>query len=276
MNRTKKENVQVYPSKSRIVVKSLQLYPTDGRVFVENVQIFPATKRIVPNFKLCKTMPVLSEEKYARMVEGGKLRNYIEKRNYKKKYTIRTVYKVSNAEGYDNTDPLDLFDYSVLSVCISNFDAGNQCITPAIIYRGLTGKVTKGSNIRPSKDQLTDILNSITKLMGTIIDIDESEPNEAFKYCKGRNPVTHSAILPCQYTTTTVNGQDADTIIKFDRESPFMIIARDRRQLLTYDDVLLDVPDMQNTKMNIMLKNYAMIRISEIKLHKMPPDSHFR
>lgn len=241
----------------------------------ENVQISPATKRLVPNFKLCKTMPVLSEEKYTRMIEGGKTRNCIEKRNYKKKYTICTVYKVSNAEGYDNTDPLDLFDYSVLSVCISNFAAGNQCITPAIIYRGLTGKVTKGSNIRPSKDQLVEILNSITKLMGTIIDIDESEPNAAFKYCKGRNPVTRSAILPCKYTTTTVNGQDANTVISFDRESPFMIIARDRKQLLTYDTALLDVPEMQNTKMNIMLKNYAMIRVSEIKLHKMTPTLTF-
>ena len=54
-----------------------------------------------------------------------------------------------------------------------------------------------------------------------------------------------------------------------------MIIARDRKQLLTYDAALLDVPDMQNTKMNIMLKNYAMIRVSEIKLHKMTPTLTF-
>ena len=40
------------------------------------------------------------------------------------------------------------------------------------------------------------ILNSVTKLTGTIIDIDESDINAVFNYDKDREPITRSAILP--------------------------------------------------------------------------------
>ena len=46
-----------------------------------------------------------------------------------------------------------------------------------------------------------------------------------------------------------------------------MIIARDRKQLLIYDVSLLDVPGVQNSWMNIMLKNYGLRRIAESKAH---------
>lgn len=46
-----------------------------------------------------------------------------------------------------------------------------------------------------------------------------------------------------------------------------MTIARDRKQLLQYDVSLLDVPGVQNTWINIMIKNYGMRRITESKAH---------
>ena len=46
-----------------------------------------------------------------------------------------------------------------------------------------------------------------------------------------------------------------------------MTIARDRKQLLQYDVSLLDVPGVQNSWMNIMLKNCGMRRIAECKAH---------
>ena len=41
--------------------------------------------------------------------------------------------------------------------------------------------------------------------------------------------------------------------------------------MLTYDANLLDVPNQNNSTMNVALKNYVMIRIQEIKLHKLQP-----
>ena len=238
-----------------------------------NVQFYPAKQRIVPNFKLAKVMNNLSQEKYDHMVVEDKNRRIIEKKNHKKFGDVATTYKISNADDYDNTDPLTEFDRAVLSVCISNLDAGNQHITPAIILRGLTGKNTKIGNGNVHKDQHAAIMNSIQKLMGTIIWIDETETNEQLQY-DSKNSKKCSAILPAYFVEKTINGQDA-TIIYFDRESPLMEIGRARKQLLTYDVELLDVPNQNNTPMNITAKNYAMNRVQEIKLHKLTPTVTF-
>ena len=48
-----------------------------------------------------------------------------------------------------------------------------------------------------------------------------------------------------------------------------MQVAREREQILSCEAKLLDVPDQRNTWVNIALKNYAMSRIQEIKLHKL-------
>ena len=229
----------------------------------ENVQVYPAKRRLVPNFKLCKVIINLSEKQYGRMVVDGKSRKILEKKKHKRYGEVVTVYKISLADGYDNTDPLTEFDYAVLSVCISNFAEGNVHITPAIIYRGLTGK---SNTARMQLDQCAAILNSLRKLMGTIIEIDETETNAAFHYGENRNPITCSSILPAYFVERTINGQDA-TVIYFDRESPLLTIARDRKQLVSYDVTLLDVPGQKNTTMNIMLKNHVMRRIMEIEAH---------
>ena len=231
-----------------------------------NVQLYPTTKRLVPNFKLCKVISHLSKEQYERMVVDGKQRKILEKHNHKRYGEVVTVYRISNADGYDNTDPLNEFDYAVLSVCISYLADGIEHITPAMIYRGLTGKVSKGGKGKMTLEQRDAILSSVKKLMSTIIEIDESETNPALHYGKDRAPITCSAILPAYFVGKTVNGQDA-SVIYFDRESPLMIIARDRKQLLIYDVFLLDVPGVQNSWMNIMLKNYSLRRVAENKAH---------
>lgn len=156
-----------------------------------------------------------------------------------------------------------------MSVCISNLDAGNKHITPAIILRGLTGKNFQNSDGIVYKDQHIAIMNSIIKLMSTIIWIDETETNQQLKY-DSKNSKKCSAILPAYFVEKTINGQDA-TIIYFDRESPLMEIGRNRKQLLTYDVSLLDVPKQNNKPINITIKNYAMNRVQEIKLHKLTP-----
>ena len=239
----------------------------------ENVQIFPSKIRVVPNFKLAKIVCNLPTEHYNRAVNGEE-RGIIEKRNHKKHGEIITSYRLTNADGYDGTDPLNEYDRAVLSICSSEFEDGKRDTTPAIIFRNLTGRVGKGSNAKPHLNQRDDILNSVMKLMNTLIWIDDSDTNEKLGYEPTSASGTCSAILPAYFVQKTVNGQDA-TVIYFDRESPIMEIAKSRNQIIRYDTALLDVPNVQNTYMNITIKNYLACRVTEIMLHHMTPTITF-
>ena len=240
----------------------------------DNVQLYQVTNRLVPNFKLAKILNNRNGNTYQKLLDGKK-GSIVEKKNHKRGKKIIdeviTTYTISNADGFDNSDPLSEFDRAVLSVCAAYFDAGFKHITVAMILRGLTGK--KGSDAQPYPDQYNAILYSVTKLMGTLISIDDSETNELLGYEKGRS-ITCSAILPAQFTETTVNGQKTATI-KFDRISPLIELGKKRKQLLSFDSTLLDVPHQNNTPLVISLKNYTLVRICEIKLHKMTPTLTF-
>ena len=45
-------------------------------------------------------------------------------------------------------------------------------------------------------------------------------------------------------------------------------MAQAKKQLISYDARLLNMPGQQNTPMSIEAKNYTMLRIQEIALHK--------
>ena len=232
-----------------------------------NIQVYPSKKRVVPNCKLAKVITNLTDPQFDNMMKGKK-RGVIEMKNHKKFGKIVTYYKLVNSDNPDDTDPLSEFDRAVLSVCISEWEVGNRHTTPAIIFRGLTGKTT---NRHIHKDQRAAILGSIKKMMGLILEIDLSDVNQKLKYNEGYQEKMTSAILPAYFMTNSINGQPIEDVIYFDRESPIMKIARDRKQIITFDNYLLNVSKQQNTQMNITLKNYVMVRLQEIKLHKLTP-----
>ena len=239
---------------------------------ITNVQIYPSTKRLVPNFKLVKVTQKMGSELYTDIVNGKRKGGVVEKKNHKKHGDIVSVYTVTNADGYDNTDPLNVTDYAVLSVCASEYDVGNRYTTVAIILRGLIGKVGN-QNVRPRPDQYNAIINSLKKLMFTGIEIDLSVTNAELNY-GGKEKIT-SALLPAKIVETSINGKIVDDVIYFLDESPLMEIARARKQILTYDAELLNVPNQNNTLLVIAVKNYVIIRVLEIKLHKLTPTLTF-
>lgn len=239
---------------------------------IKNVQIYPATKRIVPNFKLVKVTQKMDGDLYKDIVSGKRKAGIVEKKNHKKKGDVITTYTISNSDGYENTDPLNITDYSVLSACASEFDVGNRFTTVAIILRALIGEVGN-QNVRPRPDQYYMIMTSLKKLMGTIIEIDLSATNESLKY-SGNKKIT-SALLPAKIIETSINGKVVDNVIYFLDESPIMEIARARKQILTYNSSILNVPNQNNTPLVIDLKNYSIIRVLEIKLHNLTPSLTF-
>jgi len=240
---------------------------------IKNVQIYPSKKRIELNDKATKRFFNLTRESYQKLLETKAKATLVEKKNHKKFGTIKSSFSISNKNGFSNFIPLDEHDRAVLSVCVSNWLEGNRYITPAIIYRGLTGKVNDPSgNSKPSPVQLQAILQSIDRLMFTAYDPQILDAYEKLEYISGDDKIVikKSVVLPCYRAEVTINGQTSD-VICFDRQSPLLNIAELKKQLVTYDAELLDIPKQNNTVLNITLKNYAMRRVQEIKLHKLQP-----
>ena len=219
----------------------------------KNIQLYPAKVRIVPNCKLAKVTANRTDKQYENLLSGKKNGGILEKKKNKKHGDIISTYKITNAEGYGGTDPLSFFDYSVLSVCDSTIAEDNDCITFAMILRGLTGKTraavggTDNGTVNP--DQRAAIMESVIKLMQTTIKVDNSKVNEALGYEGGK--IIH---------------RQGETI-----KSPFFEVADQRNQIIRYDTELLDVPNQNNSPLVITLKNYVMLRVMEIKKHKMTP-----
>ena len=239
---------------------------------VENISVYPSKIRVVPIVKLIKNLAKQSAEAYQALLDGAQ-GECVEKKNHKNHGEIVTPYRITNADGYDGDDPLDEFDYAVLSVCLSEIKTGNSDTTPAIILRGLIGKTRESSNGAVNANQREWILNSVRKLMSTIITVDLSDTNEKLGY-DGEKKLT-APILPCKYVTTVLNGQPVKDVIHFTDDSPILTIAESRNQFIRYDASLLDVPNQNNTPLVIMLKNYVLRRVHEIKAHKMTPTLTF-
>ena len=241
-----------------------------------NIQIYPSKKRIVPNDRLSKVLFNLTEADYQYLIDNQDTIGFVEMNNHKKFGEIVSPLKIDiDGESFSISEPLNQFDSAVLSVCISEWLANNKITTPAIIFRGLTGKVGRG-DAEPSKDQLAAIFNSVNKLMRLQLTYNMADICEKLNYNGGKPESLVSTLLPSHYIkASTINGKDATTIY-FTAESPMLKIARlKNEQLLTYDATLLDVPNQQNTPMNIAVKNYVMQRIQEVKLHRLIPTITF-
>ena len=243
---------------------------------MKNIQIYPAKTLVFPNDSFAKRLFNLTEDDYRQALEERKIVEVNEKRKFKNFGDVFTPFRirVDDQNNFTLSEPLEQFHFAVLCACISEWNAGNRYTTPSIIYRAITGKIARG-DAEPSKDQLADILVAIDKLMRTQIAVNMTKPCENLKYNGGNAYKIISAILPAKRVTeTTINGKET-TIISFDRESPVWEIAADvkNNQVLSCDATLLNVPNQQNTHMNIAVKTYILRRALEIIAHskKMVP-----
>lgn len=234
---------------------------------VDNVQIYPTSNRVEINDRAVKKLFNLDKDTYNRFRDGTTF-TIIETFDNPKHGEIETPF--SFVSPYP--DPLNEFDRAVLSVCTSEYLAGNQYTTVNIIFRALIGKVGD-QNVRPSKNQRAAILHSIDKLFCTTISFDTSQSFQILNY-NSKISVVKSSILPCCQLAMTINGQPAD-VIYFDRVSPLFNIADIKNQIVRFDAALLDVPNQNNTPRVIAIKIYVLRRIVEIKSHKLSPTITF-
>ena len=226
--------------------------------------IRPSRTRVEINDKLAKVIFKLSDEGTDDLLNGDTF-CIVEKRS-KKFGEITTAYKILNAAGYQILRPFTMFDRFVLAVCISEWLAGNHYITVAIIYRALTGKIGKKDS-KPSVTQRKAIIESLEILMSRIVDYGAEDICQIMGYNNGNPFVAKAPLLPAAYIDFSSLNGESDTLIFFTDEPPLLKMAQIKKQLISYDATILDTTG-QNTPMNIETKNYTMLRIQEIALHK--------
>ena len=234
------------------------------------IQLTPSTICVEPNDVFIKTVFNVCKSAYSHLL-GGKFYNVQEKRKTHKKDAVFSKLAIRNVEGYDNDTPLDEYDRAVLGIIISEYDIGNHYTTINIIHRALIGKVGV-QNAVLRKNQKTAIINSVIKLMSTVIDF--SGVNDSLKEMKYTDKDGNqlyfrvSNLLSADIIDAKINGQVMEGVIFFKHNSPLFLIADAKDQVIRYPHELLNVPKQNNTPLVISLKKYVMRRICEIKLHK--------
>ena len=235
-----------------------------------NYQIYPSKRLYIPDDTFSKKLFSLTEKDYREAIEEQKILEVTEKKKHKKFGDIITPYRIRVDDNNDFTlsEPLDQFHFALLCGYISEFYVGNPISTPSIVYRAITGKV--GTDAIPHKDQLADILSGTDKLMRTQLGINMTDYCQKLKGEKGKTIKIVSAILPCKRVTEiTINGKENKDTIYFDRESPLWEIATKikNNQVLSCNASLLNVRNMNNSRMNIALKFCTLRRTLESIAH---------
>lgn len=174
--------------------------------------------------------------------------------------------------------PLSQADRMILSACIAEFDVGNKCITPSILYRDVFGK-SSGKIQTPTDNQISAIMRSIVKLANTFVKIDITDVCNAFQYAGA--PATLSQqlapILPCRLREDKFQGQDV-TALEFTAESPLMSVCnakvkvrgknKGNAQILRLDRDLLNTGRNNSADISIV-KFYVACRVLESLNHKL-------
>ena len=182
------------------------------------VQVTPSTECVEPNDSIIKAIFNQSTSKI----------NVTEKHKSKRKDAVVTTL---NVQGVAITDsPLSEYDRAVLSVLVSEYDVGNRYTTVNIIHRALIGRLGQAdADFYPKKDQETAIINSVEKLMGTVVDI--SGVNDSLKKLKYTDKDGNEIILrkdnllSASIFDAKVNGQPVEGVIFFKDSCPLFDIA---------------------------------------------------
>ena len=235
--------------------------------FQENISL---EKIVSCNDKLTKTVFSLSAEEYFDVLQKSISIAVTETIMRGKK--IQTHFTLNGGGFSALKGPLNEYDRAIFDVCNSAREANFIGITRDSLFRILTGG--KNKNTRPTPSQAIAIFESLKRLM-TVIEIDFSHTREKMSKYKDIPDKIISPILPCRILHNVLFNGQRTTLIKFTEESPFMKIARVKKQIINYSVSLRDITNQNNTPLVIMIKSYVIRRVLEIVLHKMTPTITF-
>lgn len=179
----------------------------------------------------------------------------------KKRNLQATAYYSINFDNLgDNvkiTKKLTPFDKRVYIAVSALYNAGNDVITATQIYYAM------GNTGKPGANQIQKIDDSLSKLTGAEITLNNLHEHEALK---GKYPHFKytGSLLPIERIMAIVNGQLSESAIHFFREPPLMTFAKERNQVTTVDVALLQSP-INKTDSNLQIDDYLIDRISRAK-----------
>lgn len=168
---------------------------------------------------------------------------------------IYAIYSINFDDLEDDvtiTKHLDPFDKRVYLAVSSLHNAGNRIITLRQIHFAM------GNSNRPNKNQIDRIYKSIKKMSGARIYLDTQQEHERYK--KMVHYRYDGSLLPCAFVTASVSNQLTDAAIKLQDEPPLITFARQRKQLSTINQELLQSP-VSKSDANLAIEDYLLTRI---------------
>lgn len=215
----------------------------------KKLQLFPSKSFVLLNDKLKSKIFDLNEKDYSN-------REIIES----KKPLILTTLKIHFSTEFKDKPYLTGYDQIIFDACISEQHHGNEFTTPAVIHRAIGGSKVKFTVAEQEK-----ILNSVRKLASTFIDFDMSDVCEHFKYNEGKEFTYCGYLLPAELISATVNGQLSSAVIHFIQNSPLLDVALMKKQIISCDNNLLDIPGTNINENILAIKGCLLRRILSIK-----------
>lgn len=163
-------------------------------------------------------------------------------------------------EGIKITKKLLPFDKRVYIAIAALYNAGNSYITLTQIYYAM------GNTGKPSKNQLEKINDSVTKMKGADVFLDNIHETEVYNYLRFKY---QGYLLPAEIVTATINGQLTESAIHLFREPPIVSFAKQRKQITTITVKVLQSP-ISKTDANLLIDDYLIERIAQAKSGRQP------
>lgn len=207
--------------------------------------------------KAVKTKDPVSTFITQNVLDTGERLLELEKRG-RIKQQVRTRVSFSY-EGIDilTKKEFNLFDQEVHDAVVSLYLAENKFISPAMVYRAMTGK-TESQYIHPKK--LREIEESIDKCMFSKLSIDASEEAAAYGY---EQAVYSGALLSAEKVSVKMGGNKV-TAYRLLTEPLLYRYAKTCKQVSAVDIKLLDTP-VTKTNDTIVLQGYLLRKIEAMK-----------
>lgn len=179
-----------------------------------------------------------------------------------KKGKIRSQIRTKVSFSYEGIDILakkdfGLFDQEVHDAVVSLYLASNKFISPAMVYRAMTGK-TNSESI--NADKLKEIEESIDKCMFSRLSIDASEEAAMYGYAEA----VYSGNLLSAEKVSVIMGGHKVVAYKLLIEPLLYRYAKTCKQVTAVDIKLLDTP-VKKTNDIIVLQGYLLRKVESMK-----------
>lgn len=150
------------------------------------------------------------------------------------------------------------YDKRVMVAVAALYNSGNEYFSVSDIYH----KMGNAQEKKPSKSDVTKINDSLTKQMFAHVSLNNiREVKAGYKYS---NYSYDGMLLQFERVTAELDGRTVERAIHLFREPPLITFAKDRKQITTVVNAVLESP-VSKTEQNLQIDDYLIEQISAMK-----------